>query len=147
MTEKENILEIYKLHVEMIDRLSSRRSSMNQYYIGILSALIGLISMLNWIKISYWGGITNILIGSIGVIICFIWKINIQSYKQLSSAKFRVLDKIESKLEFQFYKDEWGLLKNSKKYKTFTSIEKIIPMLMVIRFLALLVIALISLIN
>lgn len=120
-----DLLEIYKLQVEMTDRLSSRRGTMNQYYSGILSALLGLIAILNGIDLIHMDSITNILIGSIGLMICIIWKISIQSYNRLSYSKFKLLSEIEDNLAFQFYKKEWDILKEKKAIKRLQVLKKL----------------------
>lgn len=39
--EVNQILELYKLHVEMTDRVSQRRGSLSQFYITVLTGIIG----------------------------------------------------------------------------------------------------------
>jgi hypothetical protein len=133
MSEKEELLELYKIHIEMIDRISQRRGVSNQFYTSVISALLGIITFsIDKIK-EYKLICTSIAL--LGFFICIIWIASIHSYKQLNSAKFKVLYKIEEKLVFQFYREEWFILKNNNKYETLTYWEKLSPIVLVIPFI------------
>ncbi len=45
MSEKEIILEEYKLYVEMADRVSARRIETNKFYITLLTALLAILTL------------------------------------------------------------------------------------------------------
>jgi len=54
----------------------------------------------------------------------------IRSYKQLNTAKFKVLHEIEEKLVMNLHKYEWEILEEGKNYKVyypFSHIEMLIP--------------------
>lgn len=143
-SESQELIEIYKLHVEMVDRVSQRRGVVNQLYITILSALIGVLTLSSEKEIPINNSLICFSIGLLGIIICILWITKIHAYKQLNSAKFRTLEKIEEKLPFQFYKEEWTILKSNKKYKTLTTLEKISPIVLSIPFFLLIVYAIIT---
>ena len=42
MDEKQELLEIYKLHAELFDRLGKQRTTTNRFYLVILSLLFGI---------------------------------------------------------------------------------------------------------
>jgi hypothetical protein len=139
MSEREEILELYKIHVEMIDRVSQRRGALNQFYISILSGLLGVVAFAIDKHLGNYEKVVFIAIGALGIIACCLWVAKIHSYKQLNSAKFKVLDKIEDKLSFSFYKQEWTILNKEKKYLTLTNLEKFSPIIFMIPYFILLI--------
>jgi hypothetical protein len=125
----DHLIEEYKIYVEMMDRISSRRTQANQFYISLLSALFGIISIVfDKNLISSPSSIFLTLLSILGILICFVWHINIDSYKQLNSLKFEVIQEIEQMLPFACYSREWNILRNRKKrYIGLSEIEKYIP--------------------
>jgi hypothetical protein len=134
---KAQCLEIYKIYVERTDAISSRRESANTFFLSINTVLIGFISY-----IDKFDEFQKLALGVAGLILNYFWYRLLLSYKQLNSAKFRVIHEIEKKLPLSPYYDEWEYLgrgKDSKKYKPFTHIEIWVPRV----FMALHVIAII----
>ncbi len=120
-------LEQYKLYLEMADRISSRRQSANSYFLTLNTALLSLVGYLSlgegkpkW----YW------LIAVVGMILSYMWYRLIRSYKDLNTAKFKVIHEIETKLPIAPYDAEWeavGRGKAPKLYLPFTHVEKVVP--------------------
>lgn len=149
-----HLLEQYKLYIEMADRISSRRVQMNRFYISLLSGLIAIISVfvntdffpkLQGTKLQY---ITLFLLGLLALIFCWVWHSNIHSYKQLNSAKFKVISEIEKHMPLSIYKIEWEILKKDREYKVYmeqTLVEKYVPFLLAIPYLILSIYSLIAL--
>lgn len=125
---KSHLLEMYKIYLEMADRISSRRQSANNYFLTINTALVGLVSYLHL-------GIKTdnhfyFLIALSGMILCFIWFRIIKSYKGLNSGKFKIVHLLEKKLPVSPYDAEWeavGRGKDHKLYHPFTHVEMSIP--------------------
>lgn len=127
------ILELYKLHVEMADRVSQRRAVANNWFITINSSIFSLGSYIG-IK----GNLCEVaLLSFLGLCLALIWRALIGSYKKLNSAKFKVINAIEEKyLPVKPYSDEHTHYKEDKR-KDFTTVEKWIPTaLMIIYSLA-----------
>lgn len=101
--QKNDNLEIYKLLVEMADRVSQRRQSANSFYLTVNTALIGGSSFLAQ-KSQSLSSILTIALAGIAVSILWVW--NIQSYKTLNEAKFKVITQIEDSFQFSPFKDE-----------------------------------------
>lgn len=130
------LLEIYKLHVELADRIGQRRQTTNQFYLSLVTALFVIFSFLFNKDVSayvsaYRGGI---IISVVGILICFIWLGHIHAFKQLSAEKHSVLLKLEAQLPFAFYQLEWDQLTSKRKYLRQTRIEKWTPVLMLVIF-------------
>ena len=139
----EQLVEQWKVCVEMADRVSARRSDASKLYLSLLTGLLAVIPFVT-------GQATSIDIqktvflgfGSLGLMICCIWILNIQSYKQLNSLKFKVIHEIEQKLPFPCFEREWQILKkekDSRSYLRLSMIEQGIPLLLMIPYLVLLI--------
>lgn len=139
-----HLLEQYKICVEMADRVSVRRGQANTFYISLLSALLTLPSLLT--DKNLFSGSSSILLfftSILGLALCFTWYINIQSYKQLNSLKFKVINEMEQHLPFPCYSREWEILKakerdGKKQYTRLTAIEKFVPLIFAVPYLGLL---------
>ncbi len=137
-----HLLEQYKLYVEMADRISIRRGQTNKFYISLLSGLLALLSIMIGTE-----GFDDIrltvlfAIGFLGTVLCLVWFININSYRQLNTAKFKIINKMEESLPYPCYDLEWKLLgqgKESKKYLQLTRVEKYIPIILSVPYILLL---------
>ena len=148
-----HLLEQYKLYVEMADRISARRVQINSFYISLLSGLLAIISVFGnkdlfyqfkETKLQY---ITLFLVGLLGIILCWVWQSNIRSYKQLNSAKFKVIGEMEKHMPFSVYKREWDVLKEDREYKAYveqTIVEKYIPFILAAPYLILSIYSLVA---
>lgn len=140
---QDHLIEQYKLYVEMADRVSTRRAQTNRFYISLLSALLALLSIV--VTREVFNGILSVIIvavGILGMVLCFLWYINIRAYRQLNSGKFKVIHEMEQRLPFPAYEREWEILgkgKESIKYLKLTRIEQCVPFALAIPYLLLLV--------
>lgn len=123
-----HLLEQYKLYQNSAENISNRRQTANSFFVTINTAIISLISYLNFGSSSsakyYW------LIALGGIAISYMWYRLIRSYRDLNSAKFKVIHEIEKCLPICPYDAEWeavGRGKNSKLYLPFTHVEIFIP--------------------
>lgn len=134
------LLEQYKLYVEMADRVSNRRTEANKFYVSLLTGLFALFSL-----VSIPANFQEIMIAGIsvlGITLCFVWIVNIRSYRELNSLKFRVIHEMEQHLPFPCYDREWEILKeeaHKRNYFRLTRIEQYIPFLLLIPYIILLV--------
>jgi hypothetical protein len=121
-----HLLEQYKLYVGMADKISERRQSANSYFLSLNTALLGFVGYitLNNCNEFMW------LMGVAGCTLSYFWYRLIRSYRDLNTAKFLVVHKIEKKLPLNPYDAEWeamGRGENSKLYKPITHIEIGVP--------------------
>ena len=127
----EHVLEIYKLYVEMADRISTRRQAANSFFLTINSAIVALVGYVNTIADSDKGtALFYALVAFAGMILSYLWYRLVLSYKQLNSGKFRVIHAIETMLPIRPYDAEWNALgrgMNPDLYKPFTHIEVVVP--------------------
>ncbi|MGM3309600.1 RipA family octameric membrane protein [Anabaena sp. WFMT] len=146
-----HLLEEYKIYVEMMDRNSARRGQINAFYTTLLSAILTLIFTSIEKSILPIDKLFLLLLSALlGIFLCFVWIININSYKQLSSLKFKVIHEMEKYLPYPCYAREWQILKEEKKniqYWRLTQVEKYVPLILAVPYLFLLIYSLIQLFN
>ena len=135
------LIEQYKMYVESADKVSERRGQTNAFYISVLTGLLIVLSLIVEKNIFTDQSILVMLtIGLLGCFLCLVWWYNIQSYRQLNSAKFKVIHDIEKHLPYACYDIEWDHLgrgEDSSKYRRLTVIEKFVPLLLAIPYLIL----------
>jgi hypothetical protein len=73
----------------------------------------------------------------LGLALCILWSVNILSYRQLNSGKFRVIHEMEQQLPYRSYTREWEILKDRKAYIRLTHVERYVPYLFAISYLLL----------
>lgn len=154
-------LEIYKLAVEMADRVSARRISANTFFLSINTTLLTLIGF-TYEKFEGDVGVLLVAISIAGIILSLTWLSSIRSYKRLNRAKFTVINELEKELPFQYFTDEWQSLKQQTsgeplkglrqrwlkfkdRYTELTNIETIVPAVMIVVFLLVIVAVMIGL--
>ncbi len=126
---KTDVLELYKIYLEMTDRISSRRQTANSFFLTINTAIVGVVSYVHLGSKSnsfYW------FVGIAGVLLCFTWYRLIRSYKDMNSGKFKIIHEIEKLLPLAIYDAEWEALgrgKDAKIYLQFTKVELRVPII------------------
>ena len=148
MEDKSILLEQYKLFVNSADGLTSRRLDTNKFYLAILLGLFSIAGFLNTKEMSgvFDKEIILAIISVLGVSLSIVWYMNIESYRLLNSAKFKVIHEIEEQLAYPCFDREWQFRKGatpSKAYPRFTQIEKFVPIMMGIIFIVILVVGVI----
>ena len=136
-----HILEQYKMYVEMADRISARRNLANVFFLSLNTTLISIIGFLiNKIKLIEPSWL--ILFPLAGVIaICIVWWWLIRSYRNLNTAKYKVIGFLEQRLPSSpYWSAEWKELgegKDWKKYLPLTALEKYIPIVFCLLYILL----------
>ena len=146
-----HLLEQYKLYVEMADRVSQRRDQSNRFYAGLVSAIVALLVVMGRIGVSESTWVIALLFaGLLGASLSVIWFINLGSYRALNSAKFRVINGMESQLPYAGYSEEWAYLRPPQgpaRYFQLTRIERYVPLLTLTLFLGIVAYSTYSMIN
>ena len=122
-------LDQYRLYVEMTDRISERREKANSYFLALNTAAVGLST---YLTLSRPGAhaLVEASISLAGMTICYLWYRIVRSYRDLNSAKFKVVHEMEAHLPFKPYDAEWkgvGRGKDKKLYLPFTHVEILVP--------------------
>ena len=140
-----HLLEQYKLYVEMADRVSQRRATANSFFLTLNTGLLGSATGLA----GFLFDVTQVLAVSWGIAIfglgfSYVWWRILKSYRQLNTAKFMVVHDLESKLPVAPYDDEWEKVergKNPKLYLPLTVVEARVPMLFMLGYSILAIVA------
>ena len=131
-------LKQYEICVNMADKISQRRADANKFYSVLITSFFAVIVAIFKGEIFKVDNLPVILlVGLIGILLCVVWFFNINSYKTLNSAKFKVINDMEAMLPQQPFNKEWeesGKGKNSKIHRTLTSIEKFVPAILGLPF-------------
>lgn len=138
-----HLLEQYKLYVEMADRVSQRRDQSNRFYVTIVSALAAIVVVIARFGLPAGGAngalsdIGFLAIGLFGFALSGVWWLNIRSYRDLNSAKYKIIGKIEKQLPFAGYSEEWDILRHPegrKPYLQLTRVEQYVPLIFMALF-------------
>ena len=102
---KLHLLEQYKLYVEMADRVSQRRSSVNRFFLSVNTLLMPIIGILfsTVNEIGLMSKIWSIFSSLTGIIFSFSWWSLVKSYRQLNSEKFKVIHLMQKKLHILMF--------------------------------------------
>lgn len=128
-----HLIEIYKVYVEMADRVSARRQSSNSFYLTINSLLIAIGTLIT----SFDPGIALLILLIPGIALNLLWMGSIASFKDLNSGKFKVINKIETRLPIMPYDTEWIVLGRGtehSKYRPFHKVERWVPFIFIFMY-------------
>ncbi|MEE2522396.1 RipA family octameric membrane protein [Pseudarthrobacter sp. J47] len=102
-------LELYKLAVEMADRVSARRGTANQFYLSLETLILGAPIMAQYLgsnSVAHPELLTALSVA--GVLVAIVWWLQLRSYRELNSAKFKVINEIEDHhFEVKVFRQEW----------------------------------------
>lgn len=130
------LLEQYKLFVGLTDQTSARRIESSKFYITVLSGLLIVIPIIFDSELSFdLRRLMTILIGVLGIVISIVWIVNIRSYKQLNSLKFKVIHEMEQYLPYPCFQREWEILKTDPSglvYKRLSQVEQYVPIFLLV---------------
>lgn len=131
-TKERILLTQWQICVEMANAISQRRDTMNNIFMTVNLAIMAALSIVWDIK--------SILLLTSGMVVCILWLFFIRNYKQLNSAKFEIINKIENDLSFQPFKEEWVILKTNKSYINGTTLEKSLPTMFIVLYIVAIII-------
>lgn len=130
---RNELLEIYRLHAELADRVSQRREGANRIYVSLLVGLALFLGIFVRFGVKDFPiAIVFLAAGIIGAALSISWFIVIRSYRQLNTGKFAALHELEEKLAYPFFKREWELLDEGRKlsrYWKLTIVETGLPII------------------
>jgi nitrate/nitrite transporter NarK len=120
-------LELYKLAVEMADRVSARRATANAFFLTINTALLAFTS--SNLDDALW------LMALAGIALSATWTVLLKSYRDLNAAKYQVIIEMEHNLDAKVFDDEWKRLKEKRtqgwlgRYAEFGAVERFVPLI------------------
>lgn len=140
-------MEVYKLAVEMADRMSARRAVANAFFLSMNTALVAAVGLR---ADGRGSALPSIAVSVAGVVVSICWWFLLQNYRRLSEAKFVVINRIEDEyLPVKVFKDEWAALGGEDPpagraarvragLKQLGGVERIVPVVFALLYIALL---------
>ncbi len=129
-------MEFYKTYLSSIEVTTNRRQQSNQFFIGLLTALFGVILALyengngsQSQALIYAGG------GVIGITLSWIWHRYVRSSVMLNKVKFEILEDMENRLGEKPFMKEYKILKE-RGYVGLGRLEGRLPWIMMAVFVA-----------
>ncbi|WP_137229816.1 hypothetical protein [Streptomyces sp. BPSDS2] len=142
--QRAEILELYKLAVEMADRVSARRGASNAFFLSVQTTFVAIVGF-GFPKLAespWWAALAVALAG---VTLSATWWLQLRSYRDLNTAKFKGINKTEEWLPVKIFADEWEALRRDpivgwrKRYAELGTSERIVPLTFVAAHLLLFV--------
>lgn len=133
----DHYLEQYRIYVNIFNSTSDRRNKSNEFFLGLNAGIIAILGYVQTKSIPH-ASIIFILVPFAGIAICHSWHRMICAYKQLNSAKFKVIHAVEQKLPIALFETEWRILgkgKDKSKYYPLSQIEKDIPLIFILLYI------------
>lgn len=130
--DSKSVSDIYKILIDMADKVSQRRQAANSFYLSVNTAIIGGSAYLTTISTDW---MSTAVVSAAGVAISLLWRRNIVSYRTLNAAKFEVINEIETALPIAPYTTEWRYLdpdKDGVRHKPFYKVEMAVPLVFMI---------------
>ena len=127
----EILLAQYQLLVETSEALVVRRQNVNTFFLTVNSIMLaGEGVLLRDVESGTLESAAIIGFAVGGLMLCFVWRRLITSFRQLSAGKFCVIHEIERRLPARMFAAEWVALgsgKDPKVYRPFTKVESATP--------------------
>lgn len=117
MDREEKVLQEYILYVQHKENFVNRTFDANKFY--LIAALVVLCIAVPVVFIPV-ANIFGILFSIVGMVLCILWKMNINAYKRLLKIKFQnVIERLEDELPVKPYQLESKALKEQNQTKGF----------------------------
>lgn len=134
--EQPTVFELYRLCVEMADRVSARRTTANSFFLTLHATLLG--------AFGFFGGASFssgrdgrlfffFVVGVAGLLLSAAWWLLLKSYRDLNAAKFAVINSMETGFPVRPYTQEWEILQEDrvkgwrKRYAEQGVVERLVP--------------------
>lgn len=123
----DQLFEIYKLQSQLASSISNRRITIHKFYLLLMSGLALILPTFFKLPAEIQSqvsiGFLMIGVSLLGIPLCLTWFILINTNLRMSMLKYETLKRLEDKLEYPFFKEEWKLLENYGKGKTYWEIS------------------------
>jgi len=153
----EELIEQYKVYLATSEDVVTRRQNASSFYIGINTVLMGVMTTITSLFLGL-SALTNkamliaiitLFTSLLGIVLCTNWFYLIDSYGKLNSAKMKVISTLEKELPANIYDTEWRVMNEkvgNTKYRSFTSIEKRVPLTFFVLYFSILLVSIIILV-
>ena len=114
--EQEELLSIYRLHAELVDRVRNRREGVNRLFVTLFAVLFAAFIASTRTDSSAELKSIRLYIGIPGLVLSMSWWALIRLNQRLEEVKVDLLYQLEEHLAFQFLKQERESLKKTKNF-------------------------------
>jgi hypothetical protein len=135
-------LDLYKLAVEMADRVSVRRATANTFFLTVHAALLTFLNVAHpTTPVSDGASVAGqsldksglVMVAIVGLLLAAAWWVMLKSYRNLNRAKFLVINAMEEQLPAQVFTQEWRHLNTGRvgflgRYTELGTIERVVPL-------------------
>ena len=136
-----DLFEQYKLYVASAEQVSERRVSANNYLLTVNAFLVTLYGLLAASKFrGYWA----VLVPIAGVLVSLTWHRIITSYRDLNAVKFKIIHELEQQMPAAIYDYEWYTAEEGrgKTYHPLSHLERWVPIIFIVLYVVLAIVAL-----
>lgn len=146
--ERQELLEMYKLHAELADRVSQRRDGVNRLYVSVMTgSLVFLFAILRFLP----GGSNGIFAvvalagtGIMGAVLAVSWFFLIRPYDKLNEGQYEVLRNLERRLSYPFITEHFKREgKGRSPYRELAAVGATFPWIWAVLFMVMAVYALV----
>ena len=123
------LFDLYKIAVEMADRVSARRATANTFFLALHAAVVTVVAALYPASSSLPLDRSGLrLLTAAGAALSVAWLLALNRYRDLNTAKYRVITDLEKQLPSAIYTDEWRLMKKKKiGFTELGQVERLVP--------------------
>lgn len=143
----EDLVAQYQTYVQTSEAILERRQTTSAFYVGLNTAMITAITTTISILIGIdflsnrplIVGIILLVSSLLSIVLNCNWYLQLDSYGKLNSAKMKVISALETRMPANIYDTEWRVMSSKiggKKYRSFTNIEKTVPIVFSAFFIA-----------
>lgn len=123
-SERNEWLELYRLHSELADRVSQRRERANRLHVSLVAGLIaGFVAFMRLQSAENLDPLLGLVLSGLGSALSVSWFATVWSYRQLNTAKFSALRDLEKNLCYPFFERE----SEYRKGWSLTVVETVLP--------------------
>jgi hypothetical protein len=115
----DQLLEQYRIYVEMADKISERRATANNFFLSVNGFLLSVLGILPQFTttLAEFNLVWVPVVAVAGMVFCRTWIQSIRNYAKLNEVKFTIIGEIEKKLPVKPYLTEWEYLPRDGEVK------------------------------
>jgi hypothetical protein len=148
--DNEAFLKQYEIMVGTTQNVTAWRQTANTFYLTLNTAILGLVLY----TLPYSALLVKLGLSVLGVLFSVLWYYSLDYYRKLNVAKFGVIYLMEKKLPIKMFKLEYKGNKKEKIIgyentiiKEISKLEKILPLLFLVAYLAVIALVMYALIQ
>lgn len=123
-SDRQLLLEQYKIMVASTEKVTEQRMKVNNLFFTVTSTILSITLVIGkTFEFSLVGAVGMLIITFMAFLVTFFWERLVNSYGKLNTGKFLVIDRIEKQLRTNMFEYEWNVLTKEIKYAPNTKTE------------------------